>query len=754
MNRKNTILTYLIYSLFIVFLLPENAIGQEKKITIIDSLTKIPVTDALLLSMDGKLLTTSNERGELYLTISKQAQNQFVIQSIGFEIKKVLIEDNLNDLIVYLTNKITNVNEVFVSGKAEGSGLRTVSALDIHLRPINNAQEILRIVPGLFIGQHAGGGKAEQLFLRGFDLDHGTDISLSVDGMPVNMVSHAHGQGYADLHFVIPELIDRVDFDKGPYKVDKGNFTTAGFVAFKTKDFLPSNFIKVEGGQFNSLRAVTGINLLKANNVKRNQSLYFAGEGSYTKGYFDSPQDFNRFNGLLKYHGNIGEKSTLTALVSGFTSEWKASGQIPVRALNQGLIGFYGAIDNTEGGKTSRYNASAELSTNFKNGGVLKNQIYYSNYNFELFSNFTFFKEDSINGDQIRQKENRNIIGSNSVLKYNYNLGNLKTESQFGVQTRYDNVDNLELSRTKNRTTVTQELMNGKVDELNVGVFYSQKIEITNRLDVTPAIRFDYFLNKYDDKLSGQQSIVSSTILSPKLNFNFKANENIQLYLLNGRGFHSNDTRVAVQENGKKVVPPAYGTDLGGIFKIGKNTLLQSAIWYLWLDQEFVYVGDEGVVEAGGQTRRFGWDVSLRYQVLKHLYADVDLNITNPRAIGEPKGQNYLALAPIFTSVGGLVYKKKTGLNGSLRYRYMANRPADETFEVIAKGYFIADAAINYAYKNWEVGVSVQNLFNSKWKETQFLTDSKLQNEQNSTSEIHFTPGTPFFAKLNFTAFF
>ena len=205
---------------------------------------------------------------------------------------------------------------------------------------------------------------SEQIFLRGFDIDHGTDINLTVDGIPVNMVSHAHGQGYADLHWVIPELIEKINFNKGPYFADKGNFTTAGFVEFKTKDYLEKSFVKAEGGQFGTFRGITGINLLKQNQDKRNQSLFFAGEASFTKGFFESPQNFNRFNGMLKYRGSISDKTTLTATATGFTSKWNASGQIPDRAVENGSIGFYGAIDNTEGGETSRYNANLELHTN------------------------------------------------------------------------------------------------------------------------------------------------------------------------------------------------------------------------------------------------------------------------------------------------------------------------------------------------------------------------------------------------------
>ncbi len=610
------------------------------------------------------------------------------------------------------------------------------------------------MVPGLFIGQHAGGGKAEQIFLRGFDLDHGTDINLTVDGMPVNMVSHAHGQGYADLHWVIPELIDKVNFNKGPYFADKGNFTTAGFVEFKTKDYLDNNFVKVEGGQFNTYRGIAGINLLKPKGDRRNQSLYFAGEGSFTKGFFESPQDFSRFNGTLKYHGSISNNSTLTTTLTAFTSKWNASGQIPDRAVESGLVGFYGAIDNTEGGKTSRYNANMELLTNLANGAVIRNQFFYSKYKFELYSNFTFFKEDPVNGDQIRQKEDRNILGYNGSYSKEFFLGNIKTETKAGVQVRYDDVNDIELTRTKNRALTTAKIMLGDVNELNTGVYWSQRFSVSKSLDITGALRADYFTNEYNDKLTSQQLSSNSTIVSPKLNFNYRASDKVQLYLYNGRGFHSNDTRVAVQQNGRKVLPPAYGTDLGGIFKVGKKVVLQSALWYLWLDQEFVYVGDEGVVEPGGQTKRYGFDLSVRYEVTKNLYADADVSLANPRAIGVDKAESYLPLSPRVSSVGGLTYRKQFGFNGSLRYRFMGDRPANEDNSVVAKGYFVTDAAINYTKKRWEAGIAIQNLFDVKWKETQFDTESRLQNEPVPVSEIHFTPGTPFFTRVSFTVYF
>lgn len=729
----------------------------NRGIYIVNANSRVPLQDVSMQGIDVNFNTISDDNGFIDLKKLPSTAKKAMISCIGYRsdtLDIAALSFINNTAIISLTPKISSLQEIkIISSSAKGI-FKTISDLDIHLRPLNNSQEVLRMVPGLFIGQHAGGGKAEQIFLRGFDLDHGTDINISVDGMPVNMVSHAHGQGYADLHFVIPELIDKVNFNKGPYYADKGNFTTAGFVEFKTKDYLENSFVKIEGGQFSTFRAITGINLLKPGGDRRNQSLYFAGEGSFTKGYFESPQNFSRFNGMLKYHGSLDNKNTLTAMLTGFTSKWNASGQIPDRAVKSGLVGFYGAIDNTEGGKTSRHNLNMELQTKLGNGAVLSNQIYYSRYRFELYSNFTFFKVDPVNGDQIRQKESRNILGYNGSYQKELYIGKIKTESKTGIQVRYDEPDNIELTRTKDRTINTAALMLGNVNELNAAGYYSQRFSFTSKIDVTAALRLDYFYNRYNDKLAREVLSSHSAIISPKLNVNYHVNDKIQLYLYNGRGFHSNDTRVVVQENGKKVLPPAYGTDLGGVFKIGKKLVIQSALWYLWLDQEFVYVGDEGVVEAGGKTRRIGFDFSVRYEAAKNLYADMDISLANPRAIGDTRDGIYLPLAPRFTSVGGLSYRKEQGWNGSLRYRFMDKRPANEDNSVVAKGYFIVDAAINYTKKKWEAGFSVQNLLNSKWKETQFDTESQLKTESTAVSEIHFTPGTPFFARLSFTVFF
>ena len=728
-----------------------------KGIYVLNEITKKPISSVLISDFNDGFQEVSDENGFVSLQNFKSENQKIYVSGIGYEKE----EFNLNSIkkekdfgYIFLNPKVVSIAEVQLKNSAKNNIFQTISELDIHLRPINNSQEILRSVPGLFIGQHAGGGKAEQLFIRGFDVDHGTDVSLSVDGIPVNMVSHAHGQGYADLHFVIPEFIDKVNFDKGPYFAEKGNFTTAGFVDFKTKDFLENNFAKLEFGQFQTYRGVLGLNLLKNNKEVKNQSLILATEAYFTDGYFESPQDFNRFNGMLKYHGKLNDNNFLTAYFSGLSSKWNASGQIPDRAIEDGTIGWFGAIDANEGGKTSRYNFNANLKSYLKNGGKLTNQIFYSKYLFELYSNFTFFLNDPINGDQIRQKEDRNLYGFNSTYEKSTQIFGLKSETFAGIQLRYDDVNDLELSRTKDRSITTEALKLGDVNEINLGAFWSQKIALNQNFDITPSIRFDYFDNQYNDKLLQQKLKSNSTIFSPKLRMNYRINENVQLYSYFGKGFHSNDTRVAVVENGKKVLPPALGTDFGGIFKIGKKLILQSAVWYLWLDQEFVYVGDEAVVEEGGKTERMGIDITARYEIYKNWFADFNLSLAKPRSLNVPADENLIPLAPKLVSTGGITYRKESGFNGSLRYRLMGDRPANEDNSVMAKGYFVCDGTVNYTSKNWELGISVQNIFNVKWKETQFDTESRLYNETSPVSEIHFTPGTPFFSKLSFTYFF
>jgi len=499
---------------------------------------------------------------------------------------------------------------------------------------------------------------------------------------------------------------------------------------------------------------VAGLDLLGKAGRDKNQSAYLASEYSFTNSYFDNPQNFRRLNVVGKYHGHVSANTNLTLTGSTFYSKWNHSGQIPDRAVESGEVGFFGSVDPSEGGETSRSNFNAQLVTLTPRNHVIKNQFFYSNYNFELYSNFTFFLEDSLNGDQIRQKERRNLFGYNGSFSTQSNVGSSRWTTTVGVQYRHDLTKGTELSHTKNRSETIDPIQLGNINELNASVYADELIQVSDHFTINAGLRLDFFRNQYQDLLAMTNRLATAAIVSPKLNFYYTFNPRLQLYLNTGKGFHSNDTRGVVPQGGREILPPAYGSDLGVIFKPFPKLLINAAAWYLWLQQEFVYVGDAGVVEPSGRTRRQGLDLSVRYQITHNLYFDLDLNTAKPRAIGELEGQNYLPLAPTFTTVGSLTLQNKSGFSGSLRYRYIGNRPANEDNSIVAKGYLVNDLQVNYSQKRYNLGLSIQNLFDVRWKETQFATNSRLKNETEPVEEIHFTPGTPFFARLSLTFFF
>ena len=661
---------------------------------------------------------------------------------IGYKEKMVLVKNLKTSLNVTLYTKTTSLNEIVISKKIDALSL--IANIDIAVNPVNSSQDVLKKVPGLFIGQHAGGGKAEQIFLRGFDIDHGTDINITVDGLPVNMVSHAHGQGYADLHFLIPETINKIDFGKGPYYENKGNFNTAGFVNFKTKRKLENNSLKLELGKFNTSRLLGMFNLFE----KNNQNSYVSAEFLSADGPFESPQNFNRINLFGKYTNLISNTDKIGITLSHFTSKWDASGQIPQRAVDSGEISRFGAIDDTEGGNTSRNNLLINYDKSIDKETSLKSSLYLSQYDFELYSNFTFFLEDPINGDQIRQKENRLIYGLNSEYETDFFSNKIDGSWNAGISLRHDQSLDNELSRTANRSETLEQIQLGDIYETNLGAYIGSKLNI-DKWTFNPSIRIDYFDFQYNDSLILQHKTQTENqaIVSPKLNILYSYSNTLQLYLKTGKGFHSNDTRVVITEQTNKTLPAAYGFDSGFIWKPTSKMLLNMAYWYLFLEQEFVYVGDAGIVEPSGKTRRLGLDLSYRYQPIPWLVWNLDANYTHARSIEEIKGQDFIPLAPSFTFVNGISIVRESGLYGNLNIRHLADRPANEDNSIIAEGYTITDLNIGYKWKNVNLGIQIQNLFDNEWNETQFATESRLQNEAQPIEEIHFTPGTPFFIK-------
>lgn len=674
------------------------------------------------------------------------------ISYLGFETAIITIsnKDLQEGITVSLAKATVSLGQIVLT--PEINTLNQIVKIDLKNNPVRNSQEILRRVPGLFIGQHAGGGKAEQIFLRGFDIDHGTDINLSVDGLPVNMVSHAHGQGYSDLHFIIPETIETIDFGKGPYYAERGDFTTAGYVAFKTKKQLDNSSISVEYGDFNTLRTVGMFNLLET----KNSNAYVATSLNTFDGPFESPQNFNRFNIMGKYNYSLLNNQELTLTASHFQSKWDASGQIPQRAVDAGLISRFGAIDDTEGGNTSRTNLLVNHTKVLDENKKLTSTAFYTHYDFELFSNFTFFLEDPVNGDQIAQSEDRNILGFSTAFSEKIKtIDAFDFEYTAGVGVRYDDVNDVALSRTRNRDEILERLAFGNVDQINGYTFLNTELDFGN-VSINPSIRLDYFKFDYENFLTEtyDNKSESKVFASPKLNVTYSPTNSLQLFAKTGIGFHSNDARVVVANNGEDILPAAYGTDIGALYKITDRLIVTSALWALFLDQEFVYVGDAGIVEPSGKSRRLGVDFGMRYEATDWLYLFGDINYTYARSTEEPQGADFIPLAPDLTSVGGITVNNLGDFSGGLNYRYIKDRPANEDNSIVADGYFVTDLNLNYTYKNIVFGVAVENLFDTEWNETQFATESRLFNEPEPVEEIHFTPGTPFFIRGKVTVNF
>ncbi|MCP9199420.1 TonB-dependent receptor [Gramella sp. GC03-9] len=709
-----------------------------------------PLEDVAVYDSSSGFHTHTNSMGEFNLK-NVAPGDVISISFLGYERLEYTItnEDPGRLKIFELRESSMSLEQIVLSGKR--NPLSEITSIDLQTNPVKSSQEILRKVPGLIIGQHAGGGKAEQIFLRGFDIDHGTDISLSVDGLPVNMVSHAHGQGYSDLHFLIPETIKNIEFGKGPYYAESGNFTTAGFVDFRTKDRLDENLVSLELGDFNSKRLVGMLNVLE----RENSNAYIASSLNLFDGPFESPQNFNRFNIMGKYNLDRPGDQELKVSLSHFQSKWDASGQIPQRAVDDGTISRFGAIDDTEGGNTSRTNLLLNHTEFLSASKKLKTRAYYSHYDFELYSNFTFFLEDPVNGDQIKQKEDRNLLGAETVFVNEETNLPFEMDYSAGIGFRYDDSNENELSRTKNRDELLERLAYGNIDETNLYGFLNTNFNF-GKLLVNPALRLDYFNFDYENLITETYDNRSEDklILSPKLNFSYTASNQLQLYLKSGIGFHSNDTRVVVARNGEEILPAAYGTDLGLVFKPNSRWILNTVAWILYLDQEFVYVGDAAIVEPSGKTRRLGFDLGARWQAANWLYLFSDLNYTYARSTEEASGEDYIPLAPEFTSSGGIAMENLSGFSGALNYRYINDRPANEDFSITAEGYFVADLNLNYRFNNIEFGIIIENLFDTEWNETQFATESRLRNEVLPVEEIHFTPGTPFFARGKVSFFF
>lgn len=612
------------------------------------------------------------------------------------------------------------------------------------LQPQGRPAQVLRLIPGLIAVEHSGGaGKADQYFLRGFDADHGTDVAFFADGMPVNFRSHAHGQGYADLNFLIPETIEGLDVYKGAYHVEIGDFDTAGAVNFRTREAVKEGIVQLAGGQFDTQRY-----LLMLSPTKDKVRTLFAAEGYYTNGPFLSDNRYFRANVLGKMTMNPTSRSELSLTGTFHKAQWNASGEIPLRAVTDGSLDRFGAIDPSEGGKTIRSTGRLNFHYDTTTGGRFFANAYAQYYKFDLFTNFTFFLSDPVNGDGIQQSDHRAIYGGDVGWRQAGKLMDIDSAATVGVQSRTDNIHarlGTQVKRNPLGTTTDSDIL-----EASYSPFVKLEFQPTPWMRFTGGVRSEIFTfdvrSRCPDCTEQSAGRTTSGLVLPKANLILGPWFKTEFFANYGEGFHSNDARSAVVA-GSSPLARARTYEVGVRSKPwGPDGLeLIATLWAVDLKSELVFVGDEGTTEIRGATRRRGMEVAARGQVWGPLYVNGSFTWSSPKF----NNGDAIPLVPELTGYGAVILRWPEGLTSQIQATYLGVRPLIEDRSIKAPSWLDVDLTERYqlpvklSHGRLEAFFFIQNLFDTKWEQAVFAFESRLRNEATGVTDIHFVPGTP-----------
>jgi len=629
---------------------------------------------------------------------------------------------------------------VLVTRPISAASSRSVRDRDFQLRPIGSVQDILRVTPGLVIVQHSGGGKANQYFMRGFDADHGTDLALSIDGVPLNLVSHAHGQGFSDTNFIIPEVVERVEITKGPYFVGQGDFATGGAV----------NLVSRAGFEHSSVGfGLTGSpghgglgyrGLAIASPSFESTRATFAAEIGRSEGPFDNPEDWDKYKLFNKVTvGGDGDQSVSIGEMS-YGSNWHGSGQIPDRAVQQGLISRYGSIDSDEGGNTARHQLFAQYHLRASETSQFEALAYLANYRFNLFSNFTLYLNDPDLGDEIEQVDRRTFFGGKASYRVVHELGGVRFDTLIGADARNDDI-HAELWNTAGRVRLSA-VNSSDIHETFIGAYVNEEITPVEWLRADVGLRADLLSFAVDDQLPPTAGTPPTTGVGADHQYSPKASlivtpiqderAELDLYANYGHGFHSNDVRGAFANPPVTPLTRAIGEELGARARLFQRWDVAAALWRLDLDNETVWVGDEGTTEVGDATRRQGIELETRYELTRWLAADLDVTFTHSDLKGNAGNGNGLALAPKQTWSGGISARHELGpgtARAGFRFYGIGDRPATDDGELVAPGFTQFDLHAAYRHRWFDIALDIENLFNQAFRSAQFATTSRLPNE-------------------------
>jgi outer membrane receptor protein involved in Fe transport len=617
-------------------------------------------------------------------------------------------------------------------GTSDAASEGGVTYKRIDTRPLLRTGEVLELVPGLIATQHSGDGKANQYFLRGYNLDHGTDFAIWVDGMPVNMPTHGHGQGYADINFMIPELVSRIGFRKGPYFAEEGDFSSAGVARIRYFDRMPAGVAQVTLGEFGFARGVFANSSEVAGG-----SLLYAVEAVGNDGPWENPQNLKKYNGVLRFsHGD--EQTGFSVSLMGFDSKWTATDQIARRAVDTGQLGLFGTLDPTTGGDTSRYSLSFSGRSRVGENSSLRADAYVMRYSLDLWSNFTYFLSNPTLGDQFLQADRRTVYGFNPSYAWATKLLGRESVTTVGLQSRFDDISRVALYSSVGRQ-VYDTTREDSVDQASAGIYMQNSTQWSPWFRSLVGLRGDYYRFDVASSIPENSGRRNDNIVSPKLSLVFGPWSKTEYFVNAGYGFHSNDGRgavIRVDPVTRSPVDPVNplvrtrGAEVGVRTEIVPNLQSSLALWMLRQDSELLFVGDAGTTEASRPSERQGIEWINYARPTSWLLVDAELALTRARfSDNDPAGDRIPgALNRVATL--GLTVDGFGKWFGAIQVRHFGPRPLTEDGSEMSKSTTLTNLRVGYALsKGIQLRADVLNLFGSKRDDMTYFYPSCLRSE-------------------------
>jgi len=640
-----------------------------------------------------------------------------------------------------------------LTGIAGAASEGVVTKERIAALPLLRPGEVLELVPGMVVTQHSGDGKANQYFLRGFNLDHGTDFHTSVAGVPVNLPTHAHGQGYTDLNFLIPELVDQVRYRKGPYYAEEGDFSSAGAANIDYARQLDGTLAQIGIGENGYTRL-----LLAGSPAVGSGHLLYALEAFHNNGPWTVPENNQKLNGVLRYsEGTRFDGFSVTAMA--YSANWTATDQVAQRAIDAGLISRFGSLDPTSGGQTQRLSLSADWSRRGANSRTQAN-IWLLDYQLDLYSNFTYALTDPVHGDQFKQSDRRCAGGFGASHTVYDQWAGLEVDNTFGVEGRIDRIRPVGLYTTSARN-VLSTVREDRVDQRSIAFYAQNQTRWLPWLRTLTGLRADFYRFDVESNLVANSGLANDQLLSPKFSAIFGPWATTELFLNYGHGFHSNDARGTTLS-----VDPATGAATTKVTPLVKTRGYEAGVrseplpgwqttlsfWKLDIDSELLFVGDAGITEPARPSRRHGVEWTNLLVANAWLAFDADFSLSQARFRGDDPAGNYIPGAVATTANLGVTVDQLGAWFGAFRLRHFGPRPLIEDNSVRSSATTMANLRLGYRFdQRTQLALDVFNLFNRQVSDIDYWYASQLRGEAAAQFDVHTHPAEPRTLRLTLT---